>query len=699
MDVTVVPARAVYLVREGSRDGFRRAVQEASTRWAGMTEPIVPVQGDGNVEDWARTVVEFARVDGAVNVDLPDEEAAAVAAALGLDCVRIDDIDRWGITSRTCHPSAVGPARLPGQSVVIASPPGELWQVTAAGDLPPDHLVTIDHSILSVRPGAGPDDVGRAQLSDTTLLHRTLASFGETIGSQAPLTAPTVVWITEPDDLDDCWDFWNARALAPIRYGPMPMILLPRDQIQHWLKFDMQFHHALRRRAEFTPDVLLTSSNVPEAGLGEIAGLLHLERTEDDIVRGENFSALLRTPPFTYRTVPNLRPFVSFRRVYGVSTQVDVHVFDSGTTARFASPVAFRGGYTLMRFGGAPFQGLPRRSAIAKLVEKNAIWREDAIQISTNAWEYHYTFQLQIPSLQQATHALAAEATTRYQPSDKGQLATGIQRNIDLAVLRQPSLFNVIRQLTTPRTEQFLTKAKKQFNGHAQIDKIIEKLKPLAEEWGARSERKMATAYDLRGGATPDNIAALEQLCDLGWAERGLRLRCTDCRVDTFIPLNDVAPRASATCRGCGSRQNYARGKSEVSIFYRLDSLVDRASDQGAIPHLITIAELTRREPHSWFLPGVDAWFTDRTNKLEADIFGIYGGQVAVGEVKTSGSEFTEDQITGDIERCTRLHADRYIMAATDTITDEAQSTAQRLCTDANLDLLVLTSADLMPNG
>jgi hypothetical protein len=186
--------------------------------------------------------------------------------------------------------------------------------------------------------------------------------------------------------------------------------------------------------------------------------LLHLERTEDDIVRGENFSAALRTPPFTYRTVPNLAPFVSFKRVYGVSTQVDVHVFDSGATARFASPVPFRGGYTLMRFGGAPFQGLPRRSAIAELVQKNAIWREDAIQISTNAWEYHYAFQLHIPSLQQATHALAAEATTRYQLSDKGQLAAGIQRNIDLAVLRLPRLFNVVRQLTTPRTERLSPK-------------------------------------------------------------------------------------------------------------------------------------------------------------------------------------------------------------------------------------------------
>lgn len=646
------------------------------------------------MEDWARTVVELARVDGAVNVDLPDDQARTAAAALSLDYVRIDDIDRWGITATTCHPSWVGPATPPGQRLVIAGPPGELWQAVAAGDLPADHLAGIDHSVLSVLPSAGPDDVGRAQLNDTTLLRRTLASFGETIGSQAPMPTSTVVWVTEPDDLHDCWDFWNARALAPVRFGPMPMILLPHNQIQHWLKFDTQFEHILRRRAEFTPDVLLTSTNIPDAALDEIASLLHLERTDDAIQRGHNFSAAVRTPPFTYRVVPNVGPLVRFTRIYGVSTQVDIHVFDSGTTARFASPVAFRARSTLMRFGGAPFRGLPRRPVIAKLVEQNAIWREDAIQVGTMALE-QYAFPLHIPSLQQATHTLLADATTSYQPSHKGRLATGIQRNIDLAVLRRPNLFKVVRQLTTPRMKQFITEAKKQFKGHDKIDEIIDKLKPLAEEWGARSERKTATAYNLNKGATPDNVAALEQLCDLSWAERGLRVKCTDCGLDTFVPLNDVAPRGSATCRGCGSRQNYASGNSEISIFYRLDSLVDLASDQGVIPHLITIAELNRREPQSWFLPGVDARFADRENPLEADIFGVYGGRVAAGEVKTSGSDFTDDQITKDIDICRRLRADLYIMSAIDTIADEAQSTAKSLCADAGLDLIVLTSADL----
>jgi hypothetical protein len=698
LDVTVVPARAAYLVREGSPEGFRRAIQEASTRWAGMTEPIVPVLEGGTVEDWARNVVTLARMDGAVNVNLPREEADAAAAALGLDCVPLSDIDRWGTTMFTCHPGLVGPAAPPDPALVIAGSPGNLWQATAAGDLTTEHLEGLAPGILPVRRAFTPDDAGRAQLTKTTLLDRTLVAFGETTGSHAPFPTSTIVWVTEPDDLRDCWDFWNARALAPIRFGPMPMILLPRNEIQHWIKFDQQFQHILRRRADFAPDVLLTSTNIPDSDLEEIAELLHLEHTDDEIRHGEDYSAQLRTPPFTYRIEPTVAPLVNFPRVYGTSTQIDIHVFDNGTTTRFPSPVAFRAGHTLMRFGGAPFRGLPRRPAVAKLVEQNAVWREDAIQFTTMALE-QYTFQLRIPTLQQAAHALLGKATTRYQPSHKGRLATGIQRNIDLAVLRHPHLIKVVRQLTTPRMQQFIREAKRQFTGEDNLDAIIEKLKPLAEDWGARSERKMVTAAGLDKGATPHNVAALEQLCDLGWAERGLRVKCTDCGLDTFVPLGDVAPRGSAACRGCGSRQNYTSGTTEISIFYRLDSLVDLASDQGVIPHLVTIAELNRREPQSWFLPGVDTWFTDRDNPLEADIFGVHAGRVLVGEVKSSGSEFTTDQITKDIDICTRLGADLYVMSALDTITAEAQTTATDLCKEAGVDLLVLTGADLLTDN
>jgi hypothetical protein len=91
-----------------------------------------------------------------------------------------------------------------------------------------------------------------------------------------------------------------------------------------------------------------------------------------------------------------------------------------------------------------------------------------------------------------------------------------------------------------------ITEVKKQFKDHNQVDEIVQGLTPLAEEWAARVERKMETACNLVGGPTSENVATLEQLCELGWAERGLRVKCTVCGRVTFVSLDAVAPRGKA---------------------------------------------------------------------------------------------------------------------------------------------------------
>ena len=95
----VLPARAVYLVADGSTDGMRRAVREACTRWGGMTEPIIPVKPGGDVDPWWQQVAQLARADGAVNVDADPEDAAVAARRLGLDLVPLADIDLTGLTA------------------------------------------------------------------------------------------------------------------------------------------------------------------------------------------------------------------------------------------------------------------------------------------------------------------------------------------------------------------------------------------------------------------------------------------------------------------------------------------------------------------------------------------------------------------------------------------------------------------------
>lgn len=115
------PARAVYLINEGSVSGLRRAVQEACSRWAGMTEPIVPVRPDGGVDAWWVQVAQLSKADQVVNVDVANQQAATAAQQLDLKLLQLTDIDsRTSITQFTCHPGAVEPPSVDQNAYIIS---------------------------------------------------------------------------------------------------------------------------------------------------------------------------------------------------------------------------------------------------------------------------------------------------------------------------------------------------------------------------------------------------------------------------------------------------------------------------------------------------------------------------------------------------------------------------------------------------
>ena len=110
----VLPSRAAYLVPAGDREAFVVAVREACTRWAGATEPIVPVRAGGKVDGRWTQVVELGNVDGLVSVNLSSTIAEQVASRLGLPVIDIARIDQEGATQFSIHPrwlAPVDPAR------------------------------------------------------------------------------------------------------------------------------------------------------------------------------------------------------------------------------------------------------------------------------------------------------------------------------------------------------------------------------------------------------------------------------------------------------------------------------------------------------------------------------------------------------------------------------------------------------------
>ena len=690
----VLPGRAVYLVTDESGDGLRRAAQEACTRWGGMTEPIIPVKPGGEIDPWWEQVVSLARADSAVNVDVGPEDAAKVAGKLGMELVPLADIDRAATAAFTSHPSAVGPEQMPGYiAYVMASEKRQLWEVAGAGDLTDAHLESIPAGTFYTRRPYE-DEVARAQLAGRTLVERTCSQFGEHGTSGGPASAPAVVWVTQPGSFQDCVFFWNLRALRPLRLDSLPMLLLPVGQVQHWLHFPNELAHVLERPEEFAPDVAVCGFSVPESELHQTAELLGLQPHEGEPRIGHAWPAPTRTPPYTYRVDLDPRSWLIFERSYGLVRDVDVQLFRGTTTVRFTSPVSFRiGGRTLVHLSGAALDGLPMRTEVAERILRNSSWRRGSLQIATNAVN-EYLFGIHVPELPEVTAALLGRATIRYELSpSKGRAGMAWLEQTDISPLAGPGVFAAIRELTTPRSKELLRELRRLRQSGA----VDEELAEIAAHWGGRSERRYRSAEQLETVSDGQAALALERLCTAGWAERGLRVTCSACGLPSFVPF----PRASgrAICPGCSNPAIYETG-SVLTVYYRLNSHLDLLSDQGVVPHLLTIAALRREAKKSHFLPGVDVWFSqDDSDRAEADIFGIRDGHVLCGEVKTSASEFTPDQIARDVGLSTRLKADTHILAVTDNIPDEATDKARQLCEASGLDLIVMGKAELLPEG
>lgn len=456
----VLPARVVYLIGDGSESGLRRAVQEACTRWGGMTEPIVPVKPGGGFEPWFGQLVSLARVDAAVNVDAPSVDATVAAAGLGMDLVSLANIDRVGLSAFTVHPSVTGPPHQGGYiPYAIPREGADLWEVVGAGDLTAEHLDAMPVGSLDVSRRPTNDLIARAQLWGHTLVERTCAQFGETWVSGGPTYGPALVWVAEPGSFWDCVHFWNLRALRPLRIANVPMLIIPPgDVVQHWLNFPSQLARVLERPDEFAPDVVLrgASASVPESVLDETASLLGLERYTGEPRIGHRWPAPMRKAPFTYTVNLDPRAWLTFERSYGVLTDVDIQLFRGTTAVRFSSPVTFGGeGKSLVRISGAALEGLPHRAAVANLIQAGSAWRDNALQLTAFAVNDHY-FELHIPELREVTNVLLGEATTRHQLSVKGKPGMAWLDRTDIAPLLEPRVFSAIRELTTPHASAAL---------------------------------------------------------------------------------------------------------------------------------------------------------------------------------------------------------------------------------------------------
>lgn len=691
MHLAVLPARVVYLISEGSTIGLRQAVHAASSRWGGAAEPIIPIAEDGSIRPLYKQIVELAGVEEAINVDLPETTASRAVAELGLSSIPISWMHHGGESAFTSPPSAVASAADGGLAPVMGAPSCPLWEAVAAGRQSTEALESTKLFGFAPLPAATGTEIALAQIQGHTLLDTTVQQFSEFHAINIPGAHSTIVWVADPDDVEDMVLFWNLRAMRSFRFEPCPVLLLPSAGIEDWNDTAQALSSGvLARPAEFTPDVLLVSLHVEDERLHQIAAALGLEPSRDEVSSGHKYPAELRTSPFTYTTDVNPWHWYVFGRRYGLDRRFEMHVFTGRTDVRVASPVKFRHfGSTLVRLSGPPFDGLPRRNSIAGRILRNSEWRGEALQIRTVATD-EYQLALDIPSLADAAAQVLADSTVSHQPSEKGRLAAAFESKAPLSLLLQPYVRDALTALATPRAAELSRQLKQAQSDGTDQHALLE----IAATWGGRSERRYRRSIDLEGVPNVEAIKIAEQFCALGLAERGLETRCAGCGMSSFVPIATVSGQPQ--CAACGTATSYTVNKKDLGIYYRLNAFVDRIVDQGVLPHLHVVAELYRRAPHSYLLTGEKVRFAETVGDApEVDIVGLFDGRVLAGEVKTFAAQFNDPQVERDVALSTRLGADVHLLAALDTVPAEVRERAESRCEKASLELLVIDSAQL----
>ena len=317
VEACFLPARAAYLIRAGSKEGILRAVQEASTRWGGVTEPIIPLRRDGRVGGWYRQLISTLGIDGLIDVDAGQDLAANASRLLGLPVTSLKWIDHSGITQFTTYPLNL-PAIQDDNAPVISCLRGPLWQAVLAGDLDSIHEADAVKAGIQPRRPTSEDQVFWAALHGNTLLDQTAVSFRENAATGGVYPIPTTIWVVGPRQLADCLFFWNLRALKPRFFAKAPMVLLPGEGMEHWLGLAEQVRRLLSGRYdEFSPDVNLCSIGVSTERLDEIAQLLELRPSSEEIRVTRRWRAELRQPPYSYMTNIEPRKWLLFERIYG----------------------------------------------------------------------------------------------------------------------------------------------------------------------------------------------------------------------------------------------------------------------------------------------------------------------------------------------------------------------------------------------
>ncbi len=207
----------------------------------------------------------------------------------------------------------------------------------------------------------------------------------------------------------------------------------------------------------------------------------------------------------------------------------------------------------------------------------------------------------------------------------------------------------------------------------------------IAANPGFRTATSPEEVEEERNSATADLLRVLQSLTDCGVLQQGVRIRCINCGSRFWREMGTLQQKIK--CDGC----NAAVPVPVESIWrYRLNSLIRNGiALHGCVPVISALRDLREKARDSFIYThgiGLFKEYGDPTPVAEMDLLCISDGKLVCGEVKSSASEFTQEELG----KLARIAAD----IKADQVAISAFSDPDLLMTQHSK-----TLADLLPAG
>jgi len=199
----------------------------------------------------------------------------------------------------------------------------------------------------------------------------------------------------------------------------------------------------------------------------------------------------------------------------------------------------------------------------------------------------------------------------------------------------------------------------------------------LESSFYEQRERFIAATPGFRNATSPEEIEddrrvasrslmeVLQSLTDAGVLQQGVRIRCISCGSRFWREMGTLQQKVK--CDGC----NATVPVPVESVWrYRLNSLIRNGiALHGCLPVTCALRCLRERARESFiYTHGVAVFkdYDDRKPEAEIDLLCISDGKLVCGEVKSSASEFTRDELAKLARVAAAIRADQVAISAFD---------------------------------